>query len=512
VGVLLVSLAALAGTGEVALRLLASPLDPVEFQKRNDPAWDSDGLGRMSVAFDRHLFWRRAPPPEAPSAAAARVLILADGSACDPRHGTPWPVRLARLIDLNETARPLAIVDAAEPGYSSFQGRRRLEEVADHPELVLVGLGANDVHTVRVPDAEYERRLERLGSLAGSWLALRTAHWLWAFHAGSAEVPRVAPEETRANLAAIAARVEGWGGKALRLEKGSSPAATAGAAFDLLAERGLVLTRHGHAAEAEMAVPDGWPELGDGFGPIEAGPQGLPGRWTEAQASLTLERRGHEAGLALEVTCPAPADAAIDVNGVFIGGLGGCRGRRWYRFSLDPIAEDTLRVRLTSSAARRLFVHGLRLVPSGDATERPSDPLYASELDLQDAEDGRPELGPGWWANEVWPDGRRGRWSSREASLYLERRGAEAGLLLEATLENPDDTTSCRIEVNGAPVYSFSSKNGRHRYGVDIERVRGRRLWIRLVVERTFVPGKKDDGRSLGVFVHSVRLARSPLP
>jgi hypothetical protein len=169
-------------------------------------------------------------------------------------------------------------------------------------------------------------------------------------------------------------------------------------------------------------------------------------------------------------------------------------------------------VELATPGARRLFVHGVWLTPSGETNEHASDPLYASMLDLQDADDGRPELGAGWWSRETWPDGRRGRWTSREASVYLERRGTESGLLLEATLENPANATSCRIEVNGDPVYAFTSANGRHRYGVDIERVRGRRLWVRLVVERTYVPGAANDSRSLGVFVHSVRLARSALP
>lgn len=513
VGVLLVSLVAVAGTGEVGLRLLAWPPDPVDFQRRNDPVgWDSDGLSRVPVAFDSHLFWRRADSRESASETGERpLLVLADGSACDPRQGRPWPERLERLLDLNEAPRPIRILNAAEPGYSSFQGRRRLDRFAGHPDLVLVGLGANDAHRVRIPDFEYAQRLERLGSLSRSWLALHAAHRLWASTAPQPSLPRVAAEETRANLDAIAARVRSWGGEVVLLENRPTSDAIAAAVFDLLTERGLLLTRHRHPAEADMGAHDGWPALDHGFGQMEAGPLGLPGRWMEAEASLTLERRAGETGLALEVTCPALAEAKIEANGIAIGGLGGCLGRRWYRFSLEPIADDTVRVRLATPHARQLFVHGVWLTRSGEPADQRADPLYASELGLDRAEDGQRELGPGWGPREVWADGRRGRWTAREASLYLERRHSESGLLLEATLQNPDNATSCRIEVNGVPVYAFTSANGRHRYGVDIESVPGRRLRVRLITERTFVPADGDD-RSLGLFVHSVRLASSAIP
>ena len=89
---------------------------------------------------------------------------------------------------------------------------------------------------------------------------------------------------------------------------------------------------------------------------------------------------------------------------------------------------------------------------------------------------------------------------------------AEGGLLLEVTLQNPGNATSCRIEINGVPVYAFTSANGRHRYGVDIEPLPGRRLRVRLIAERTFVPGGGGDDRPLGLFVHNVRLARSAIP
>lgn len=526
VGVLFVSLVAMAGTGEVGLRLLGRSPDPVDFQRRNDPTgWDSDGLGRVPVSFDPQLFWRRASDgrtsPEAEHELV--LLVLADGSAFDPRHGRPWPERLERLLDFNEAARPIRILDAAEPGYSSLQGRRRLERFTGRPELVVVGLGANDAHRVRISDVEYARRLERLGSLARSWLALHAAHRLWAFTAPQPTLPRIGAEETRANLDAIAARVRSWGGEVVPLENPTAALspdpearppseAIAAAVFDLLTERGLLLTRHLHPAEADMGAQDGWPALDHGFGQVEAGPLGLPGRWMEAEASLTLERRAAEAGLALELTCPTPAEAKIEANGIAIGGLGGCFGRRWYRFSLEPITDDTVQVRLVTPHARQLFVHGVWLTRSGVPADDRADPLYASELGLDEAEDRRPELGPGWWPREVWADGRRGRWTAREATLYLERRDSEGGLHLEVTLQNPGDATSCRIEINGVPVYAFISANGRHRYGVDIGSVPGRRLRVRLVAARTFVPGADDDDRSLGLFVHSVRLARSAIP
>jgi hypothetical protein len=526
------------------LRLAAKPPDPVGFQRRNDPAgWDSDGLGALPVAFDPHLFWRGAASHETPPEDdAAVVMVLADGSARDPRHGRPWPERLERLIDLNEAPRPIVVLNASQPGYSSFQSRRWLERFAGRPELVIAGIGASDSHPVRIPDLEYARRLERLGGLTRSWLALRAAHWLWASTAPQAAQPRVGAEETRANLGAIVARVRGWDGQVALLDNrsvapsdgaaplpldgvvpdvarirvdadGRPPAeAVAAAVLDFLRRQGLVLTSRRHPAEADTGARHGWPALDQGFGPVEPGPQGIPGRWIQAEAALGLERASGEAGVALEVTCPTRSEATLEANGVRLGGLGGCLGRRWYRFSLESVPDDFIQLRLTTPQAGRLFVHGVRLTPSGDPLEHGADPLYASELELEDAADARPELGPGWGPREVWSDGRRGRWTGREASLYLERRGAENGLLLEATLENPDNATTCRIEVNDVPVYEFTSANGRHRYGVDIEPVAGRRLRVRLVVERTFVPRAGGDRRSLGLFVHNVRLARSALP
>jgi hypothetical protein len=352
----------------------------------------------------------------------------------------------------------------------------------------------------------------------------------------------VRADVTRANLDAIVARVRGWDGQVVLLEEWRTassaegppippdrvapdvariradpdmrpPAeAVAAAVLDLLRQQGLLLTSRRHPAEADTGVRYGWPALDQGFGPLEAGPQGIPGRWIRREAALGLERRSGEGGVALEVTCPTRSEATLEANGVRLGGLGGCLGRRWYRFSLENVPDDFIQLRLTTSSADRLFVHGVRLTPSGNPIEHGADPLYASELELEHAADERPELGPGWGPREIWSDGRRGRWTGREASLYLERRGAENGLLLEATLENPDDATSFRIEVNDVPVYEFTSANGRHRYGVDIERVAGRRLRVRLVVERTFVPAKGGDRRSLGLFVHNVRLAPSALP
>jgi hypothetical protein len=398
-GVLFVSLAAASGTGEVCLRLAAKPPDPVGFQRRNDPAgWDSDGLGARAVAFDPHLFWRGTASHATPAeeADAAVVLVLADGSARDTRHGRPWPERLERLIDLNEAPRPVVVLNASEPGYSSFQSRRWLERFAGRAELVIVAVGASDGHPVRIPDLEYARRLERLGGLARSWLALRAAHWLWASTAPQPSQPRVGAGETRANLEAIAARVRGWDGQVALLENpnavspaGAAPPtldgvapdvariradpgvgppgeAIAAAVLDHLRQRGLVLTSRRHPAEADTGARHGWPAQDQGFGPVEPGPQGIPGRWIQGEAALGLERRAGEAGVALEVTCPTRSEATLEANGVRLGGLGGCLGRRWYRFSLESVPDDFVQLRLTTPRAGRLFVHGVRLTPSGD--------------------------------------------------------------------------------------------------------------------------------------------------
>jgi hypothetical protein len=140
----------------------------------------------------------------------------------------------------------------------------------------------------------------------------------------------------------------------------------------------------------------------------------------------------------------------------------------------------------------------------------PAGARLASGVELGVVADDRPELGPGWWLRESWPDGRRGRWTKGAAVLFLERGGDEGALLIDVSCLHPSGLTAAEVRVNGTPVYRFTTRNGRLRRVLDVGHVHGRRLTVRLAVERPFVPRRSDaasaDERLLGLFVHRVAL------
>ena len=149
------------------------------------------------------------------------------------------------------------------------------------------------------PDSELCRLNARTGQpvrvSAVLWevigLALRVAHLWWAWGAPAPATPRVAPQDTRANLRAIAARASERGGEAVPLEPqdADSPSSPEAAVFEQLATRGFVLTSQRAPAEAELGFGSGWPELERGFGPVEPH-HGVPGRMLHAVAVLRLDR------------------------------------------------------------------------------------------------------------------------------------------------------------------------------------------------------------------------------
>jgi hypothetical protein len=501
-------------------------------------------LARVPVRFDPVSFWRvtqAAPVRRDPG--EFLVLVLGDGEALGLGEArAAWPDTLAYLIGLNETARPVRVVNASEPGYSSLQGRRRFEWLSGlRPDVACFAFGRNDVHSVRLSDLQYARRLDGLGPFARSWLALHAAHAAWGWLAPEPRAPRVSVDEFRSNALAFIERARAAGAtpvlvargpepydtaieavgerNAVTLIQASEPGGLADALLGRLTDQGLVLSRRRRAADVEL----GWatsaqPELVEGWGAAEAGPDGASGRRLAREASLSLERLAGEWGIALDVSCADDFAGRVEVAGGASHDLSDCRGREWRRFGIGEVAGERVSVRFVAEGrgGGQLLLHAVRLVPSDEPARIAKGTPYAPELDLAEADDGRPELGPGFWPRESWSDGRRGRWTAREASLCLGRRGAERGLVVDVSLQNPDNLTACRIEANGVPVYAFRTRNGRHRYGIDIQRVAGRVVHVRMVVERTFVPGAAPraprDDRALGLFVHSVRLAASEVP
>jgi hypothetical protein len=280
----------------------------------------------VPVRFDPASFWRHtkaAPVRRDPD--ELLVLVLGDGETLGlGETRAAWPDTLAHLVGLNETARPVRVVNASEPGYSSLQGRRRLEWLSGlRPDIACFAFGRNDAHSVRLPDLQYARRLDGLGRFARSWLALHAAHLAWGWLAPEARVPRVSVDEFRSNALAFIERARGAGAvpvlvargpepydtvlealaarDAVALIEASEPAGIADALLDRSLDQGLVLSRRRRAADVEL----GWassaqPELVEGWGPAEAGPDGASGcRAQRRRRSRTTCREC----IAVDVTC-----------------------------------------------------------------------------------------------------------------------------------------------------------------------------------------------------------------
>ena len=116
-----------------------------------------------------------------------------------------------------------------------------------------------------------------------------------------------------------------------------------------------------------------------------------------------------------------------------------------------------------------------------------------------------PELGGGWYAAEDWPNAPRGRWTARDATTILERRGREPRLEVDLELFRSTNRTTGRIEAAGRTLLRIDHPNGRLRRALDVSGIADRRIEIRLVVDET-PRGEGNDTRDLGLFVHSLAL------
>jgi lysophospholipase L1-like esterase len=142
-----------------------------------------------------------------------------------------------------------------------------------------------------------------------------------------------------------------------------------------------------------------------------------------------------------------------------------------------------------------------------------TDYVYETALEPGRVEDSRPELGPGWWSAERWSDRGWGRWAAREAVVFLERREGEDELEVDLSLLAPQGRNLGRVVVNGRVVGAIDSPNGPWRRRLPVGAVPGRELTVRLITDSAFVPHDvtpgASDSRTLGVFVHALRLVRS---
>lgn len=516
--------------------------------------------------------------PLAEARAQARKLIVAvgDSNTLGPRDAPDhWPGYLQDLLAMNAPEGGWRVVNAGVYGYSSFQGLRRARDVLRHrPELVYWSFGANDAHPVHQTDEAYAGRVARLAG----WRWLRVAppllHAWWHLRDDTSGpvTNRVPLADYRRNLEEFVRLCREAGARPVLLTRpyrGQSNApdhwmsyapAYNQATRDVAAARGVDLvdvyeafratpqlfadeshfTRRGyqrlaqellgdlharklvgtaflyHAAVYPGASASALPELGDGWYAAEDWPDGPRGRWTAQEAHAVVERRGHEAGLEVDLELFRSTNRTtgrIEAGGRTLLRIDHPNGRLRRMLDVSAIPDARIDVRLMVDETKRgsdrdprplgLFVHSLVLRPT------PFAPLVRpGELD-----DDRRELSAGFWWAETWADGRRGRWTKPDAVMRLGRIGGENRLVVEFSLESPRGQTAGSFEVNGRRLASFRGPNERRVETIDIGGVTGDEIVLRVRVDMPFVPRALDertrDARTLGVFVHEARLERA---
>lgn len=228
IGVALVAgLVSLAGS-ELLLRAAGYQYSPLQLGAGVKDDWrDDHAFGDRHLVYDPLLIWRprsgsfspfnpqgfRGAPVDPVKAPGARRLVaLGDSNTFgwDVDDGANWPSQLQQRLAASHPGAE--VLNAGVWGYSSFQGRRRFEEiVAVHPDIVLVSFGANDAHQVTVPDAEYVARHERVQRLTQASKRFRLAQLSVAAldrveslaAAGAALGPRVPLDEYTGHLTAM---------------------------------------------------------------------------------------------------------------------------------------------------------------------------------------------------------------------------------------------------------------------------------------------------------------------
>ena len=210
---------------EIALRAAGYEYSPLKIGAGVSSDWREEHAFRdRHLVYDPVLIWRPrssqfspfnpdgfrgAPIEHAKRTGTRRVFALGDsntfGWAVD--DGANWPSQLQGLFTADGLA--VEVINAGVWGYTSFQGLRRFHElIAFRPDVVLVSFGANDAHPVRVPDAQYVARHDRIDQLTRATRRSRLAQLLvdvWdkavvATGASTALVPRVSVDEYAANL------------------------------------------------------------------------------------------------------------------------------------------------------------------------------------------------------------------------------------------------------------------------------------------------------------------------
>ncbi|NLH48340.1 MAG: hypothetical protein GX444_07025 [Myxococcales bacterium] len=160
----LLALVVALGGAEAVLRLVGYQGKPAatDFRFRVE--------GELLGAPDPVLFWRRPDLKPNFSGRAARVICLADSVTVMDR-GQGWPELLPEALKASGYEKPVEIMNAGVPGYSTWQGLRYLETelLAAKPNLITIEYIWNDRRESAggVPDHRIELPSARLFAWQG---------------------------------------------------------------------------------------------------------------------------------------------------------------------------------------------------------------------------------------------------------------------------------------------------------------------------------------------------------
>ncbi len=228
---------------EVGLRLTDAGSPPIVGRLRfgydtGIPVFDSDGIETEGQPFadyplfaaDPLLFWKpiantdftgadglRLPLPAHRAKPNGVYRIAVIGDSCSFLGQELYPEKLARLLE-SDIPQRVEVVNASCPGYTTFQGLRRLEDVWKwQPDLLLVYFGWND-HWNSLNGCT-DSQLASRPLITGPVRQFRHWHTYWFLsrlippahssrRVDSARTLRVPPNEYRENLCRIIAEAD----------------------------------------------------------------------------------------------------------------------------------------------------------------------------------------------------------------------------------------------------------------------------------------------------------------
>lgn len=170
-GMVLLSVLAALGLGEIILRAAHYSYTPLRIAVQNKTDWRQyHTFEDSSFISDSYLIWRPKPnaaifnsqgyrgqemtPGKHPG--TMRIYAIGDSNTLGwgERNGPNWPQYVGQLLD--PSAQRFIVINAGVWGYTSFQGLRRFEQTLSfEPDVVLISFGSNDAQQVTISDADF---------------------------------------------------------------------------------------------------------------------------------------------------------------------------------------------------------------------------------------------------------------------------------------------------------------------------------------------------------------------